>query len=804
LNLLSKFIFTKLRKKYKKLLSVNKVVIIIFVIISFTSCRPTRYVPDGSYLLNKSKVECNNKQINSDELESYIKQQPNRRILLVFRFHLWIYNIASSGKERKWKTKIKEIVGEEPVVYDDFLKTKSTKQLLQYLNNKGYYKAIVSDTTEYWKKKAKVKYRINTNEVYQINNIEYQFEDDGVKQIVLDNSNNSLIKTGSPLDVDLLQSERNRITNFMNNHGYYYFSKEYIYYEVDSNSMGNKADIKISIKKNLKKITDKEFVNEDHKIYKIRNISIFSDYDPKILLSDPDYYKEKSDTIVFNNLNFIYKEKLSIKPGIISQSTYVKSNDTYSKTITDKTYKALSSLRIFKLINIIYSDVSTESENLLDCFIQLTPFTLQSYTVELEGTNSSGNLGVATNLLYQHKSLFKGAEIFDLKFKGALEAQTTTLQSNDGIIQENIPFNTIEIGSESGLSFQQFLLPIRSEKFTQKYNPRTKLLVSYNFQNRPDYTRTILKNSFGYYWDGSKYFKHIVNPIEINSVRIKYNSAEFIESIKDPFVKSSYTNHLVTVTSYSLIYNSQNINKNRDFVYFNWNAESSGNILTAINNIAGTDTIDGAYNLLGVKYAQFVKTEIDLRYYNIFNKANSTVTRFFAGCGYPYGNLNVLPFEKKYFSGGANSLRAWQVRSLGPGSYVDSLGLSNQLGDIKLEANLEYRFKLIWVLEGAFFVDAGNIWAINNIDTREGTIFKFSDFYKQLAVGTGLGARFDFSFFVFRFDVGLKVREPQFQSNQSWVIENVFNKEWKQNYEIANDSHKYRFFAFNFGIGYPF
>lgn len=791
--------------------AIFKTKILLFaIIVVCISCRPTRYVPEGSYLLNKSKVECSNKQINTDELEGYIKQKPNRKILLMFRFHLWIYNIANSGKERKWKAKIKEIVGEEPVIYDDFLKTKSSKQLLQYLKNKGYYKAIVTDTTIYKNKKAKVEYQIISNEVYKINNVEYQFEDDSIKQIILDNSNNSLIKTGTPLDVDLLQSERNRITNVMNNYGYYYFSKEYIYFEVDSNSLKNQADIKLSIKKNIRKIADKEFVNENHKIYKIRNIFIFSDYDPKMLLTNPNYYKEKSDTLIFNYLSFIYKNKLTIKSGIISQSTYLKPNDIYNKNTTDKTYKALSSLRIFKLINIIYSDVSNENDNLLDCYIQLTPFNMQSYTVELEGTNSSGNLGVASNLLYQHKSLFKGAEILDLKFKGALEAQTTTLKSNEGIIQEDIPFNTIEIGSESGLSFQQFLLPIKSEKFTQKYNPRTKIGLSYNFQNRPDYTRTILKNSFGYYWDGSKYLKHIVNPIEINSVRIKYNSEEFIESIKDPYVKSSYTNHLVTVTSYSLIYNTQNINKNRDFVYINWNAESSGNILTAINNFAGADTIEGSYNLLGIKYAQFVKSEIDLRYYNIFNKANSSVTRFFAGLGYPYGNLNVLPFEKKYFSGGANSIRAWQVRSLGPGSFIDSLNMSNQLGDIKLEANFEYRFKLIWVLEGAFFIDAGNIWAINNDDIRENAIFKFSDFYKQLAVGSGLGARFDFSFFVFRFDVGLKVREPQFLNsksritNQPWVIENVFDKDWKRAYRNSNNDNKYQFFAFNFGIGYPF
>lgn len=767
--------------------NITKVLFFGILFCGLYSCKPTKYVPDESYLLNKNKVSCNNKSINSDELYSYVKQNPNRRILHLFRFHLWVYNITNSGKERKWKTKIKEIVGEEPVVYEEFLKNKTTRQLSQYLKNKGYYNAIVKDTVVYKKKKAEVEYVIDSKKPYIINNIEYEFEDESLKSIAIADSKNSMLKPKSIFDVDILQLERNRIATTLNNSGYYYFTKEFIYYEVDSNLNSSSVNLKLIVKKNFKRVGEKEIIFTDHNTYKVNKVFIYCDYNPKEILSNPELYKQHSDTIIFKNLNFIYRDKLTIKPWIISQSNYINPDMWYQKNEVDRTYKALSSLGIFKLINIIFEE---KEGNVLDCIIQLTPFTLQSYTIELEGTNSSGNLGLASNLLYQHKSLFKSAEVFDSKFKGAIEAQSTTVKDKDGIIQDDIPFNTIEIGAQTGISFQQFLLPFRSENFTKKYHPKTKIQISYNFQNRPDYSRTLFKNSFGYFWDGSSRTKHIINPVEINSVKIHYNSLEFINAIKDPFIKASYTDHLITVSSYSFIFNTQNIKKNRDFVYFNWNAESSGNILTGLNNTFGSTKIDNSYQLLDSKYSQYLKSDIDFRFYNIINKANKTVYRVFAGIGYPYGNLNVMPFEKKYFSGGANSIRAWQVRTLGPGSFKDTLNVPNQLGDVKLELNLEYRFKLIWVIEGAFFVDAGNIWAVNNVDTRPGAVFKINEFYNQFAVGTGFGTRFDFSFFVFRFDLGLKIREPEYEAGKRII---PFSRKFN-----GND------FGFNVGIGYPF
>jgi len=281
-----------------------------------------------------------------------------------------------------------------------------------------------------------------------------------------------------------------------------------------------------------------------------------------------------------------------------------------------------------------------------------------------------------------------------------------------------------------------------------------------------------------------------LNPIEVNSVKLSAYSEEFLNSISNPFIRETYTDHLITSTGYSLIFNTQRTSVARDFMYLRFNAESAGSILSFANQSLQTPKVDDSYQIFGTKYAQFLKTDVDIRRYNIFNENHKLVSRLFAGIAYPYANSDVMPFEKKYFAGGANSIRAWQVRTIGPGSFVDTNKVSNQLGDIKLEANLEYRFKMFWLIEGALFLDIGNVWAVNNSDTREGAIFKFDSFYKELAVGTGFGTRFDFSFFVFRIDIGIKLRDPELVEGKRWII----------------GARKYTWddFGFNLGIGYPF
>jgi hypothetical protein len=766
---------------------------ILLIYVFTTSCRSTKLVPEEKYLLTKSKVICNNSKVKKDELSTYIKQKPNRKIFFVLRFHLGIYNISHAGKEKKWKKwlgiyKMGDIIGEPPVIYDSFMKDKSKSQLLLYLRNKGYYHATVADTVIYKKKRASVIYSVNAFQPYTIRNITYNISDPKILNFVLSDSSNSKIKHKSLFDVDVLQEERSRITDLLKNNGLYYFSKEYIFYQVDSSLSSNQVDISLGIKN----LNDGNSLSDYHKQYKIKNIFINLDYDPKNIINDSLKNLAVIDTLEYNGLYLLYNKNLKVKPELIFQNNYIKKGDLYRLDNLNSTYKQLSSLKIYKFINISFEEISgqnlTNSDNLLNCYIYLTPLLKQSYQVEFEGTISSGNYGTALNYIYQHKNLLKGAELFDLKFKGAVEQQTSILNAKTG---KNTPFNTIEIGGESKINVPKLLIPFKFDRFIKKYNPHSEISISYDFQQRPDFTRTITNLSFSYLWNTSQYVKNTFNLFQVNYVKVPVISNKFEQAILNTYLENSYKNHLVPVISYNITFNNQNINRFRNFILCGVNLESAGNIVYGINNVFNEPKTDGSYEIFNTKYAQFLKTDIDFRYYFRLNSTDKLVFRAFAGAGYPYGNLNVMPFEQRYFSGGANSVRAWAVRSIGPGTFKDTISFyPNQTGDIKIEANVEYRFKLLWKFEGAYFIDTGNIWAINKNDDRQGALFDFTSFYRELAVGSGLGLRIDLSFFIFRFDFGVKILDPQNSNGDVWVL--TYKKFTKRSY------------ALNVGIGYPF
>lgn len=761
---------------------------IIYLLFATTllSCNPTRFVSENEYLLNKVKVKNDNKKIDLDEAESYIKQKPNKHILFIFRFHLAVYNLAHIGKERKWKTKIGNVVGEEPVVFDVTKTEKSCEQIKSYLTNKGYYYSNVTDSiTQKHKKKVNVTYYIETNTLYKIRNVNFKISDERVSSFILPDSTSTILKKGVNFDSDILQNERLRITEKLRANGYYYFSKEFVEFEADT-SVGNfNVDISIVIKNNNVQKGDETFI-EKHKQYLIDTVFFYTDFDPKLALQEREKYFKNFDTIQQNGYYFISTNGIKIKPKVLIRANYLFKGNYYDVHDVDRTYRNLTSLKTFRLVNIKFEN--SPGINYLNSYIQLTPLSKQSYKLEIEGTNSSGNLGIAGNVSYQNRNIFGGAQLLDSKVRGAIERQSAVIRENEQQIQQYLPFNTIELGSESKLYFSTFLMPFNMEQFVKRRNPKTSVSISYNYQQRPDYTRTISNATFGYIWQGNKNLKHFLNPSEFNYVNLPYISWKFRNSINGTFLENSYTNHIVTVTSYGFLFNDANYGKRHDNLYVRGQFESSGNILTFYNNINNSKKVDGSYQLLNTRYAQFVKAECDLRYYHKVTNGTKMAYRAFGGIGVPYGNLNVLPFEKRYFAGGASSIRAWPVRSLGPGSYYDTL--NNTSADIKLEANLEYRFKLFWVIEGALFVDAGNIWDLKKNDERPGAVFEGKDFYNDIAIGYGFGMRLDFSFFIFRIDFGIKGRDPSQPVGERWL-------QWHRKIQPAD-------YSFNLGIGYPF
>lgn len=745
------------------------------------ACSPVKFVPDGSYLLNDVDIIVSDKSVEKEGIDSYVKQKENLRILGFLKFHLWVYNLSSKKKENDLFKRI----GEEPVIFNELLMQRTNSQLKQYFRNKGYYKAKVENKLNLKEKRKKinVKYLVTPGEPYKIGKIGINISDSTLRSIFLTDTTTRLIAAGQLLDVDILNKEINRVTSLFKNNGYYDFGKEQIYFIADTSYFTGAVDLEMYI--------DELYGARGE--YYIDNITINQASDINTL-SRGGEGQVVGDTTHMDGYCIISNKLYNYKPDLFVKHISIKEGNLYKLDDVKNTFDELSGLNQFKYVNIGFRKKENDPGK-LDCYINLAPMVKQSVSFDVEGTNTSGNLGVAGNLNYQHRNLFGNAEIFRINLKGAMERQQWV--END-VLND---FNTHEAGIESSLTIPKLLGPGRWLRYFNRYKPQTVFTLGYNYQDRPDYTRTIRNFKIGYNWKTSDNIGHTFNLVDFNMVNLYAFDPDFIDMIKDLYIKSSFTDHLIFATNYNLVYNTQKLNIRTNYKYLKFSFESAGNILRLFSSIFGagknvsSDTTgiktSDYYEILSTRYAQYLKADLEFRYGYMIDKYNSVVGRVFAGVGIPYGNFDVLPFEKKYFTGGANGIRAWQVRSLGPGTFEAAEdAYPNQSSDIKLEANLEYRFRLIKMLEGAIFLDAGNIWAINDKDNREGAKFGFNRFYKQIAIGTGTGFRFDFNYFIFRLDIGMKLRDPSQELANGWIIGNR---------KLNNND-----FNVSFAIGYPF
>lgn len=764
-----------------------KTLIYLALAILSSACNMMKNVPEDKYLLNRYYLKIDNKEIPRKDLEDIIKQKPNKRIFGLFRLNLGLYDL-SSIKSKNWLNRSLRKLGEEPVIYDEILKDNTIQQMSMYLKNRSYYNSSVRDTILFRKRKAIISYIIKTGISYKLQKIDYKIDDKEISKILLADSLNCILKRGSAFEVDMLQNERTRIEELLKNKGYYSFSKEYIFFEADSALNKHSINLVLGIKYYQIKNQDGTISNVPHSVYKLGNIKVVLG---KNQVGDSTYLSalHSFDTLYVNNLLFIYPGKVIVRPAILFNNIYLTTGQTYCQRDVDETYKSLSSLKIFKFINIVFTKDTihvTDSIKTIDCCIQLATVDFQSYQTSAELTNTEGFFGVGGSIIYQHKNLLKGAEIFDLKLKGATEAIKKTQSSY-------IRFtNTLDLGAEAKIQFPKYLLPFLSEQFMRKFNPKTTLSIAYNYLRRPEYAHNLANISFGYSWKGNRFTTYQINPVDVNYVKLVSATEMFKDSISKTYLKYSFLDHFVAKSSFSFTFNNQIPKKKTPFYYFRFNAETAGNSLNLLSKTfhARQDT-DNAYQLFNIKFAQFIKGDIDFRYYQPTYSTDKIVYRIFIGVAFPYGNSKTVPFEEQYYSGGANSIRAWQVRNLGPGTYIDPVKSTypDKTADIKLEANLEYRFKLFWLLEGALFIDAGNIWSINKNDNRTGALFSFNKFIDQIAIGPGFGTRFDFTYFIFRLDLGFKLRDPTQPYGQRWA----FGEKISINY-----------FNPTIGIGYPF
>lgn len=754
----------------------------------FYACSPTRYVGKDEYLLNRVKVKMEEKRVNVSDLKKTIRQRPNTRILGVTRFHLGLYNLSGRDETKRFNKWLRSI-GEAPVIYSPFMTDRSITQLKLYLNNKGYYKAEVLDTVWFKKKKAFVEYRVYPGPVMRVRDFAFQVDSGLIAnelpvssplfQMVLNDTAHTLLRKNMPMDIDVLENERERVTGMLRRNGYYNFSKNFIQYYADTvNLTGTEqADLMMTI---VNSVAD----SMAYRKYKIDNIRVNLDYDPLAAATGADSVYLRSQ---YGEYEVVFSKVMKIRPQVILESIQFGKGEEYNVQKVASSYSRLQALNLFKFINIVFKErLDERGEPSLDCEIQLTPMKRQSYNVFLEGTNNSGNIGVGGNFSYNHKNLFHGGENLTLSVWGALKKEK---------LKEDEIFSTTEVGTELKLVTPQFWMPVfRMAEFRRDFAPKTSVSLSYSQEHTQFYRRRVASAKFGYLWRrADNKWRYNFDLIDLNYVMMPFVNEDFINGLQNQYVKSAYTDHMILSANFSAVFTDQIVNVTESYNYFRGNLETSGNFLLGVDKLFGkhqsTSGDETFYKAFGVRYAQFVKVDGEYRFNQYINRANTVAYRLFLGCGYPYGNMKALPFEEAYYCGGANGIRAWQSRTLGPGAYVAEDRYPNSVGDLKLEANLEYRFKLFWLLEGALFLDAGNIWNINRYQNRPGTQVS-KEFYKQIAVGTGAGLRLNASFFLLRFDLGIKMHDPALSPGQRFVL--------------LNHNGGFKKSVLNIAIGYPF
>lgn len=768
-------------------------------------CAGVRHVPAGSLLLDDVKIEVARPDsgagrsapvLDKEQMRVYLRQTENHRFLWSAKLQLGVYNLSGRDSTRWWNRWIRRL-GEAPVLYSPALTEASASQLRQAMVNRGYLGASVEVDTvaRPEKKKMNVTYRLHPGEAHFIDTISYEVPDTALASIVLSRIARSQLQAGQPLDMTALDQERERITRDMRNRGYYGFSKEQITFSADTTQGSRQVEltVRVSLPEQMMKALEKD-ASALSAPYYIKDVYVVMDYNPQRMLTLSDF--ASTDTITRGHLNILCNGKPYLRPGVIEEGCYITPGKPYRERDVTNTYEALGRLGILKFVSVQMEPAGiVDGKQWLDAYILLTPGKPQSIALELEGTNSEGDLGVAASATYSHRNLGRGSETFTAKVRGAYESLSGDLS---GLIHDRY----LEFSGDVGVEYPKFKCPFLSSSFKRRLRASTRVHASFNYQERPEYTRIIATAGFSYNWsERRRTRRHSWSPIDINYVYLPQSTQDFIDQIApdNPLLRYSYEDHFIMSMAYRFYYSSRRMTAGGQpaavptFWDVRVNAEIAGNLLYAINSIfthrsnAGEDP----YKVFGIRYSQYAKLEANYTFTHVFDARNSVALHAALGVAYPYGNSRILPFEKRFYGGGANGVRGWDVRTLGPGSY-DAKGqvssFINQCGDILLTLSAEYRAKLFWVIEGALFIDAGNIWTIHAYEAQPGGMFHFNTFAKQLAASYGVGLRLNFNYFLLRFDLGMKAHNPA-EGQQPWPL---IHPRW------GRDS------SFHFSIGYPF
>lgn len=758
------------------------------------SCSSTKHVAQGEYLLDDVNIhildhENQNSEVSTYDLVNYLRQTENHKVLGGLKLQLAFYNI--SGKDStKWLNKWVQRVGTPPVIYDSTLTLASVNQLSRALFNKGYMNNIVTSKVEKNEKKRKVKvtYNIRLNQPYYIRSIVYDIPDDTMQHIILSDTTLFPIHRHSTFDHNKLDAERTIITQQLRENGYYAFNKENITFTADTATQSRAVDLTLNIHPPRGLVRMPEY--KRHQQFYVRNVTFVTNYDP-VAMHDNHYF---GDTTVYHGYRFIMDPNDHyIYRRTLDECCYITPGAIYNASDMNKTYQAIGRLNIIKFVNINTQLVGEiDGKMFIDAFVLLTRDKSQSISFSVEGTNSEGDLGFGLGVNYQHRNLAHGSELLNVKFKTSYESISGNL---NGLINDNYS----EYMGEVGITFPKFKAPFLKKSFKQSIQASTEFSTNFDYQARPEYTRIIAGTGWKYLWsEEQNRTRHTLNLIDLNYVYLPSSQSNFLDSINNPLLRYSYENHLIMRMGYSFYHTNKREmspltpSQQQNIYTLRASGEMAGNLLYGISKLTGQHCDENeAYKVFGIRYSQYIKLEGDYGFTHNFSSRSSLTLHAGLGVIVPYGNSTVAPFEKRFYAGGANGVRGWGVRTLGPGSFNASNSQNSfiyQCGDIKLGLNVEIRNKLFWLLESAVFVDAGNIWTIKSYPDQPGGVFKWNNFFEQLAFSYGVGLRMNFTYFLVRLDMGIKAHNPA-SGQKHWPLLNPsFNRDAE----------------FHFSVGYPF
>lgn len=763
----------------------RETVFILWIFIC-CACSVTKKVPDDSYLLNRNEIKSDVRGIGSSALNPYLRQNPNSSILLLGRVKLQMYNIPNDNST--WLNRQLLKFGEPPVLYNEHLVGISSEQIRLHLRNKGYLNAEVDTSVVKKNKKADVRYHVTGNEPYRIRNFGNTIHstDTTIYQVLNQNRRLELMNEGDIFDLSVLENGRERMTTILKNRGYYNFLKDNFYFIADTTVGTNQVDVTLA----LNKPADSIFYRQHY----IGTVTVLNGVTPSLLQDST--HRIPLDTVQYKGMQIISEKSHFLRNRAIYYNTYLRPGRLYSDRIVERTYASLNGMGPVNQTSInLYRAIRNDSVY-LDSRITLYPGNLHYLQFGVDGTNSAGDLGIAGNVTYEHRNILRGGETFRVQLSAAYEF----IKPSDSL---NFLDNSYyEYGVETFLSIPQLLVPWLMKRLREQTSASTEFSAGINFQKRPEYLRQFFNLSSRFQWSSMEWrLQHMFEPLGVTYIRMPWKSGRFTELYLgdevNPILRYSYDEQLIVRSAYNITFTNYNSlgrwNMPSIPIRTRLGIEMAGWLPHIVTGLGGGKLNgDGFRTIFKLPYAEYAKGDFELSASHAFDPSNTLAAHIALGVASPFGNSNVLPFEKRYFGGGPNSVRGWNTRTLGPGTYSrDSVesDFGRKVGDVKLEFSLEYRHKFTNLIELAGFVDAGNIWTIRNYEVQPGGMFQWKSFYKELGVSYGLGLRFDLDFLLLRIDGGMKAHNPALSEGSRWTI-------FKPNLR--------RDFSFHFAIGYPF